>query len=225
MNAWRTQPLGRTVYGVLLNDQAQLTRLAPELAKAPYEGVPTSPVLYIKPRNTFAGEGAQVVVPEPPGQVRIDATIGLVMGARATRLSPAQALRYVAGYVLVSELTLPHDNLFRPATVERCRDGFCPMSRLLTPGADFDLAQAELTVRINGALCHQRRFDTLVRSATELLCEVTDFMTFSPNDVLLLGAADGAPLAQAGDQVEISVPGLGSLSHSLVADAHAEALP
>ena len=46
-------PLG-TVYGALLNDRATVQRLAPQFDSAPYKAAPRAPVLYIKPRNTFA---------------------------------------------------------------------------------------------------------------------------------------------------------------------------
>ena len=52
-----------TVYGVLLNDRATVTRLSPQFDSAPYKAAPKAPVLYIKPRNTFAAADAAVAVP------------------------------------------------------------------------------------------------------------------------------------------------------------------
>ena len=67
----------RTVYGVLLNDRATVERLSAQFDSAPYKAAPKAPVLYIKPRNTFAGEAAVVAVPADPGVVRIDAGYAL----------------------------------------------------------------------------------------------------------------------------------------------------
>ena len=184
-----------TVYGVLLNDHATLQRLAPQFDSAPYKAAPKAPVLYIKPRNTFAADGAQVAVPADPGEVRIDATIGLVIGSTAT---------------------LSHDNFYRPAIRQRDRDGFLPLSTVLQGDASFDLDKAMLNIAINGQAVYTRSFATLVRSAAQLLVDVTEFMRLSPGDVLLLGPGEGSPIARAGDQVTISVPGLGELRHSVV---------
>ena len=206
----------RTVYGVLLNDRATMERLSPQFDSAPYKAAPRAPVLYIKPRNTFAADGAAVAVPADPGELRIDATIGLVMGKAATRVSVDEALSHVAGLVLVSDLTLPHENYYRPAIRQRDRDGFCPMSRLLQGEAGFELDRAALSIAINGRRVYERSFATLVRSAAQLIADVTEFMTLSAGDVLLLGPGEASPVARAGDQVHITVPGLGELNHSVV---------
>jgi 5-oxopent-3-ene-1,2,5-tricarboxylate decarboxylase/2-hydroxyhepta-2,4-diene-1,7-dioate isomerase len=208
-------PLG-TVYGALLNDRATVERLSPEFDSAPYKAAPKAPVLYIKPRNTFAGEGAAVAVPAEPGELRIDATIGLVIGKRASRVSVDQALSHVAGFVVVSDVTLPHENYYRPAIRQRDRDGFCPISRMFKDEAGFDLDNATLSITINGERAYERSFATLVRSAAQLIADVSEFMTLSAGDVLLLGPGEASPEACPGDKIKISVPGLGELNHSVV---------
>lgn len=205
-----------TVYGALLNDRATVARLEPQFAQAPYKAAPRAPVLYIKPRNTFAQDRAAVAVPADPGVVRIDATIGLVIGNKATRVSAAQAMSHVAGYVLVSDVTLPHENYYRPAIAQRDRDGFCPMGQLVPAARDFDVNQAVLQIAINGQRVYERRFDQLVRPAAQLLVDVTEFMSLSAGDVLLLGPGEAAPDARPGDTVTISVAGLGELHHTVV---------
>ena len=205
-----------TVYGALLNDRATVERLSPQFDSAPYKAAPKAPILYIKPRNTFALEGAAVAVPAEPGVVRIDATIGLVIGKQATRVSVDDALSHVAGFVVVSDVTLPHENYYRPAILQRDRDGFCPISALFKDEAGFDLDNATLSVSINGQRAYERSFATLVRPAAQLIADVTEFMTLSAGDVLLLGPGEGSPQARPGDKIKISVPGLGELNHSVV---------
>ena len=207
-----------TVYGALLNDRATVARLASSFVELPYKALPVAPVLYIKPRNTFAGEGAVVAIPSTPGAVRIDATVGAVIGRKAARVGQGDALDHVSGYVIASDLTLPHDVYYRPAVRLRCRDGFCPMTSVLRPEG-FDLSGASLTVNVNDVEVHRRVFADLVRQLPRLIAEVTAFMTLDEGDVLLVGPPDGAPLARAGDVVRIAVPRLGTLTHTLVAEA------
>lgn len=206
-----------TVYGALLNDRATIERLASAFQALPYKAPPVAPVLYIKPRNTVVPDGSSVAVPSDPGKVRIDATLGAVIGRRACRLSEGEAMQYVRGLVIVSDLTLPHEIYYRPAIRQRCRDGFCPMSGEY-PVADLDLANATMTVSVNGTRVHSRSFAQLVRPLPRLLADVTEFITLEAGDVLLLGPPEGAPVAQPGDSVELDVPGLGSLSHDLVVE-------
>lgn len=212
-----------TVVGALLNDRVTLARLAPQFGEPPYKAPPRAPVLYIKPRNTHAGDGAAVPIPADPGTVRVDATLGLVIGRDATRVRAADALSHVRGLVIASDLTLPHENYFRPAIRQRCRDRFCPMSDLLAVPEGFDVGGATLEVTVSGragvaAQTWRRSFTDLVRSAPVLLADVSAFMTLSAGDVLLLGPGEGSPEGRAGDTVTIGVPGLGQLQHTLVAE-------
>lgn len=214
-------PLG-SVYGTLLNEHATVQRLSPQFGSAPYKAAPQAPVLYIKPRNTWAREGAAVAVPADPGTVCIDATLGMVIGRSATRVSEDSAMDHVAGWIIASDITLPHENYYRPAIRQRCRDGFCPLGTLAR-SADFDAAAARLTVSINGQPAWTRGFADLVRPPARLLADVTQFMTLSPGDVLLLGPGEGSPLGRAGDEITIEVSGLSTLRHALVAEQGAAA--
>ena len=89
MNAELSDPAAQsqctTVYGVLLNERATLQRMDAAFHEAPYRAPPKAPVLYLKPRNTHAADGAMVRIPAVPGEVQINATIGLVLGRPATR--------------------------------------------------------------------------------------------------------------------------------------------
>jgi 5-oxopent-3-ene-1,2,5-tricarboxylate decarboxylase/2-hydroxyhepta-2,4-diene-1,7-dioate isomerase len=160
-----------------------------------------------------------VAVPADPGVVRIDATLGVVIGRDATRVSEAQARDYVAGYVIASDVTLPHDNYYRPPLRTRCRDGFCPMTACLSPGAEFDADRAVIDIFVNGKAVHRRSLEGLLRPIGKLIADVTEYMTLPAGSVLLVGAPEGAPLAHPGDEVRIDIAGLGSLSHRLVAES------
>ena len=82
----------------------------------------------------------------------------------------------------------------------------------------FDLSHATITTRIDGAVVHYRAFDGLVRDLPQLIEAVTAFMTLEDNDVLLIGPPDAGPEARPGAVVTIEVPGLVTLSHSLVSE-------
>ena len=207
------------IYGVLLNDPATLAEMGEALNTAPYKAPPKAPVLYIKTSNTRAGDGAAVAVPAKPGTVCVGATLGLVIGRAARRVPPARAMEHVRAYVIASDLFLPTDSVFRPAVRHRCRDGFCPMSEEFAVSLLPEPSQAQLTIHIDGAAVQRRTLSGLVRSAPQLLADVSDFMTLEAGDVLLLGAAHDAPRARAGQSVRIEVDGLGALRHHLVAEA------
>lgn len=198
-----------TVFGTLLNFPGELQALGDKVNEPPYKAPPKAPVLYIKPANTWSADDAQIPVPANVSQVEVGATIAMVMKA------PCE----IAGYVLMNDFSVPHASLFRPPVKYKCFDGFLGVGgRLLARNEAVDPSSFVVEVRVNGELKQTIAFNNLVRSPEKLLADVSEFMTLGAGDALMLGCDVGRPLAQVGDRIEISAPGLGSLSNTLVAE-------
>jgi len=213
--------LSGRVYGALLNHRSALEALGAAVDAPPYKGAPKAPVLYIKPRNTLAASGAAVAVPADAPELEIGATVGVVMGRAACRVSAAEASAYVAGYLIVNDVSVPHASYYRPAVRCKARDGFCPLGPRVVPRAAIADPDA-LTIRVyvDDVLRHTASTAQLVRPVARLLADVTEFMTLAPGDVLALGVAAPAPRVRAGQRASIEVDGLGRLeSHFVSAGA------
>jgi 5-oxopent-3-ene-1,2,5-tricarboxylate decarboxylase/2-hydroxyhepta-2,4-diene-1,7-dioate isomerase len=205
-----------TVYGTLLNFRGEVQAWAPKMNEAPYKAPPRQPVLYIKTANTWSNDGTTIPVPARAPQVEVGATIAMVMKA------PNQ----VGGYRLMNDLSLPHASFFRPPVKFKCLDGFLGIGDTLVPaGSDVDPSTFVVEVRINGELKQTVRFDGLVRDAQQLLADVSAFMTLGEGDALMLGCDAGRPLAKVGDRIEISAPGFGTLTNTLVAESSGDGPP
>ena len=200
-----------TVYGVILNDHASVQKIG-SLDEAPYKGAPKAPVLYIKPANTRVACGATVDLPKGANSVEVAATVGLVIGHPAARLSSGNALEAVAGIVLAADLSLPHASYYRPAIREKCFDGSLPLTSVKPLS---DLTGLVLTTEIDGQVVDTRSLGDLIRSPAKLLADVSEWMTLNPGDVLLVGVGYQAPQAKAGSQVKVSAEGLGSLNFTI----------
>lgn len=125
MNPLPTPSRRGTVYGTLLNHHDALAALGDAVNAPPYKAAPKAPILYIKPRNTWLDAGDAIVVPAGVPELEIGATLGLVIGRPACRVTEADALSYVAGYVIVNDVSVRT----RPTTGRRC------VSRRVTPSA------------------------------------------------------------------------------------------
>lgn len=199
-----------TVYGTLMNFRGEHEALGEQVHQAPYQAPPQAPVLYVKPANTWTENGAAVRLPAHVTEVEVGATVAMVM----------KSAREVAGYVLMNDLAIPHDNFYRPPVKTRCLDGFLGIGdRVRARNEAGDPAVFKLEVRINGELRQTVRFSQLVRPADRLLADVSAFMTLGEGDMLMLGCDAGRPRARAGDRIEISMPALGTLANVLVAEA------
>jgi 5-oxopent-3-ene-1,2,5-tricarboxylate decarboxylase / 2-hydroxyhepta-2,4-diene-1,7-dioate isomerase len=213
-----------TVYGCLLNHAPALAALGDAVHQPPYKAPPRAPVLYVKPRNTRAGDGEAVLVPADVPGLQVGAALGLVIGRTACRVTLADALAHVAGVVIVNDLSLPHDSFYRPSVRLKARDGFCPVGDTVLPLAELPAPVDTLGVRVllDGVLVHSTTTGDRIRGAAQLLADVSEFMTLQPGDVLMLGVSQGAPLARAGQVVVVEIDGLGRLHTPLVAEAEAD---
>lgn len=199
-----------TVYGTLLNFSGELEALGPRMNEAPYNAPPKAPVLYIKPANTWSANGAAITLPAGVAEVEVGATIAMVMKA------PGEVL----GYVLMNDLSIPQESFFRPPVRQNCLDGFLGIGdRVRARNEAGDPAVFKLEVRINGELKQTVRFSQLVRPADRLLADVSEFMTLGAGDMLMLGCDARRPRARAGDRIAITMPALGTLTNTLVAEA------
>lgn len=213
MTSYATSPASvGMVVGPVLNDRASLERLGAALNEPPYQVPPKAPALFIKPRNTYVASGATVTLPAGAADLSVAGQLGLVIGRAAARLREEEAMDCVAGYLALIDLSIPHAGVYRPAIREKCFDGACP----LAPQAAERRAVAEpsrLTIAtyVDGKQVAERRLDDLVRPAARLLADVTEFMTLSAGDVLLLGAPLDVPLAGAGQRVDVRIAGVGNV--------------
>jgi 5-oxopent-3-ene-1,2,5-tricarboxylate decarboxylase / 2-hydroxyhepta-2,4-diene-1,7-dioate isomerase len=199
-----------TVYGTLLNFRGELDALGTKVDEPPYLAPPKAPVLYVKPANTWTENGGTIVLPAGVAEVEVGATVAMVM----------KSAREIGGYVLMNDVRIPHDSLFRPPVKFNCIDGFLGIGdRIRARNEAGDPAVFKLEVRVNGELRQTVRFSQMLRSAEQLLADVSEFMTLAECDMLMLGCDAGRPRVRAGDRVEIKMPALGTLTNTFVAEA------
>src|SRR5207247_2278712 len=129
--------------------------------------------------------------PEDVAELEIGATLGLVIGSTACRMSEADALAHVAGYVIVNDVSVPHALYYRPSLRFKACDTFCPIGPFVPRDAIGSPDALGISVAIDGVVVHRASTNALIRSAAQLIAEVTDFMTLVPGDVLSVGVAAG----------------------------------
>jgi len=175
------------VYGVALNFRADLEGLGEP---------PVAPVLYLWPRNTWNTSGAAIRIPADAKELKMAGTLGVVIGA---------------GYVVVNDVSIPHESYYRPAIRQRCRDGFCVVGAEVT-----DRIPREIRTSINGELRCRANTADLVRPIDRLIADISEFLTLQPGDILLIGEPHDAPRARAGDRVRVEIDGLPAIENEVV---------
>jgi len=211
-----------TAYVALLNHRAGIAALGEAVDRPPYKAPPKAPVLGIKPRNCFVGQGEAIVVPAGVDELQMAPTLGIVIGRTARGVSESAAWDFIAGYTVCNDVSLPHPSHYRPAMRWRCRDTFLPVGPLLTATARVRQPDAlEMIMSVDGREVFRASTGGMQRPTARLLAEVSAFMTLAAGDLLMLGTPHGAPRARVGQRVAIAIDGLGSLSNPLRAEGTA----
>lgn len=206
----------KTVVGALLNFRGAWAAMEPAMHQAPHHKPPVHPVLYIKPANTWSRPGDPIVLPPELDEIEVGATLGIVLARTAARVRAEDALSFVAGYVAVNDVTVPHTSILRPPLKQKCRDGFCPIGPLVPASQVPDPNALVLRAYVNR---EQRQCNTtanLMRGVERLIADVSEFMSLAPGDILLVGVPEEAPRARAGDEVAVEIDGIGRIANRIV---------
>lgn len=215
--------LSGVVYGTLLNHRPAIAAIGAAVNELPYKAAPAAPVLYQKPGNTLATDGASVVVPAEANELELGVALGVVIKRTACRVRAAQALDYVAGYIAVADICIPHGIFYRPSLRFRARDGFCVLAPAATPeSAIANPDTLAIKVLVDGDLAQESTTGDRVRSVSHLLEDVTDFMTLSPGDILMTGVSAGAAKVKAGQRAQVDIAGLSPINICFVAEGSAQ---
>ena len=208
-----------TLFGVALNFQGLLQSRLEEFQQPPYQKPPVKPVLFIKTPNTRNGDGQAVVFPAGVERLQPGPALGVVLARDASRVGVGQALEHIAGYTVINEFSLPEDSYYRPAVKAKCRDGFCGIGAQLVPSEEVpDPQLLPIRLYVNGELRQENTTANMVRSVAELISELSEFMTLEAGDVLITGVPEGRVELHAGDRVRVEIPGVGSLTNTVVAE-------
>jgi len=140
-------------------------------------------------------------LPADAKELKMAGTLGVVMGC----------LNDAAGFVVVNDVSIPHESYFRPAIRQRCRDGFCVIGSKIT-----GRKPEEIRIWINDELRCRASLADLVRPIDRLIADINEFLTLQPGDILLIGEPHDAPLAQAGDRVRVEIDGLPAIENEVV---------
>lgn len=210
--------LSGTVYGALLNQRSALQALGDAVNQKPYLKPPQAPILYVKPRNTLAGDGDAVPVPADAPELEVGATLGILIGRPVCRVNEAEALDSIAGYLIVNDVSVPHASYYRPSIRQKARDGFCPLGAATARERVGDPGALGIRVLVNGKLVASASTADLIRTVPRLVADVSEFMTLARGDVLAVGVAAPAPRVRAGARVRIEIDRLGALHNHFVAE-------
>jgi 2-keto-4-pentenoate hydratase/2-oxohepta-3-ene-1,7-dioic acid hydratase in catechol pathway len=173
--------------------------------------VPAEPLLFLKPSTSVIGHQDVVRLPTQSKQVEHEAELAVVIGAPgARRVDRAGAAAAIFGYTCANDVTA-RDLQRSDGQWTRAKgfDSFCPLGPWIATG--LDVSDVEVRCEVNEEVRQLGRTKDMVFDVPTLVSYVSHVMTLLPGDVLLTGTPAGVGPLVEGDEVSVSVAGIGTL--------------
>lgn len=181
-------------------------------------GAPASaePDIFLKPSTTVVGTGAPILYPPSSQQVDHEAELAVVISRLCKSVPLDRVPDVILGYTCANDVTARdlqrRDDQWGRA---KCFDTFCPLGPWIAT-SDVDPASSHLICEVNSELRQSGTTADMVHSVAELVAYISDIMTLLPGDVILTGTPAGIGPVLPGDVVEVTVPGIGTLTNEVM---------
>ncbi len=182
--------------------------------------IPKEPILFMKPISARVGPNDPVVLPQ--GSVKSDweVELGVVIGSKARYVSEADALKHVAGYCVVNDVSEREYQIERGGTWDKGKgcDTFGPVGPWLVTADEVGDPQAlSMFLEVNGHRFQNGSTKTMIFGVATLVSYLSRFMTLEPGDCITTGTPPGVGMGvkpnpvflKPGDVMKLGIEGLG----------------
>jgi len=179
-----------------------------------HQETPSEPLIFFKPSSAVVASGEEIVLPHQSTQVEIEAELTVVIGKRAKNVSQEKVSDCILGYTVANDVTA-RDIQFSDLQWARSKafDSFCPVGPWIE--TDFVPENKRISSTINGETKQDASTSEMVYSPEYLISYISHNFTLEPGDIVLTGSPAGISRVVAGDVVQCSIEGIGTL-HSFV---------
>jgi 2-keto-4-pentenoate hydratase/2-oxohepta-3-ene-1,7-dioic acid hydratase in catechol pathway len=180
--------------------------------------VPEAPIIFLKPSTAVVGPRDPIVYPsEVSERVDFEGELAVVIGRLCRQVPPERVPDVIFGYTCANDVTA-RDLQAKDGQWARAKgfDTFCPLGPWIE--TDIDPADLELTTIVNGEIRQNSRTSLLLHDVTALVTYVSAVMTLLPGDVLLTGTPAGVGPLKDGDEVSVTIEGIGTLTNGVTSD-------
>jgi 2-keto-4-pentenoate hydratase/2-oxohepta-3-ene-1,7-dioic acid hydratase in catechol pathway len=189
-----------------------------EHAKELGNEVPSEPLIFFKPPSSLILPGGKIVRPRRFSQrVEFEGELAVVIGKKCHNLGPKDDVRpYVFGYTAANDVTARDLQKKDPQwTRAKGFDTFCPVGPIVTDEID-PWKGIRVESRVNGEVKQSESTLAFIFPVDVVLRFISQVMTLLPGDLVLTGTPAGVGPLAAGDQITVSVEGIGTLSNSVI---------
>jgi 2-keto-4-pentenoate hydratase/2-oxohepta-3-ene-1,7-dioic acid hydratase in catechol pathway len=177
--------------------------------------VPEEPITFLKPSTALVGDGDEIPYPVFSSDVHHEAELAVVIGRVCRQVPKERVPEVIMGYTCANDLTA-RDAQKAEKQWGRAKgfDGSCPLGPWIE--TELDPSDLAITCTVNGELRQAGRTTQMLRSVADLVSYISEAMTLLPGDVILTGTPAGVGPVHVGDQVAVTIEGIGTLTNRVV---------
>jgi 2,4-diketo-3-deoxy-L-fuconate hydrolase len=189
--------------------------------------LPSEPIVFLKANTCINGPDDDVVQPKKSTKLDWEVELGVVIGAQAQYVSEADALKHVAGYCIVNDVS---ERSFQMATSQWDKgkgfDTAGPIGPWLVTSDEIRNPQdLEMALEVNGKRMQSGNTRTMVFGVAQIVSHVSHYMTLLPGDLIATGTPPGVGMGikptplflKPGDEMRLTIAGLGEQRQKVVA--------
>jgi len=189
--------------------------------------IPSEPVIFTKAVSCLQGPNDPVMIPRGSTKTDWEVELGVVIGRTARYVEEGEALEYVAGYVVVNDVSEREYQLERGGTWDKGKgcDTFGPVGPwLVTRDEVGDVQSLDMWLEVNGQRMQTGNTRTMIFGIATLVSYISRFLTLEPGDLITTGTPPGVGAGKKpqpiflkpGDTVRLGIQKLGEQQQQVI---------
>ncbi|MDQ1598354.1 MAG: hypothetical protein QOI70_1778 [Microbacteriaceae bacterium] len=173
---------------------------------------PEAPLVFLKPNTAVVGPGDTIQIPPVEGRIVHEGELVVVIGKIAKRVKAADYADVIFGYTIGNDVSA-RDQMFADGQWARAKgyDTFAPLGPVIE--TELDWGNLDIQTFVDGEPRRHGNTKDMLHKIPEIIEYVSDIWTLLPGDVIMTGTPAGLGGFVAGQTVDITIEGIGTLSN------------
>ncbi|WP_289141905.1 fumarylacetoacetate hydrolase family protein [uncultured Brevibacillus sp.] len=179
--------------------------------------LPKEPLMFLKPSTTVVGPNEPIVYPKLTENLHYEGELAVVIKKEAKKVKAEDADDYILGVTCAIDVTA-RDLQMSDGQWTRAKsfDTFCPLGPAIA--AKLDYQNLRIVTRVNGEVRQDSNTNQMVFTIPQIVEAVSAVMTLLPGDVILTGTPPGVGELKPGDEISVSIEGIGTLCTHVITE-------
>lgn len=227
---------GKKRFGVPVNGVSKFVAIGlnySDHAKEAGMEIPREPIIFLKANSSLCGCNDDTIAPRKSKKLDWEIELGIVIGAKAQYVSKKDAMKYIAGYCVINDVSEREFQLERGGTWDKGKgcDTFGPVGPWLVTSDEIKNPQnLNMWLDVNGQSRQRGNTKTMIFDVATIVSRVSEYMTLMPGDIIATGTPPGVGMGmkpqpkylKIGDVVTCGIEGLGEQRQNVVASRSAK---